>query len=196
MATTMDVLQSLLESVDSMTMSEGVMLEVKNALKQTYDKINLPNLPGMTQVNGDVMRAIQLDMSFKIHYKRNDTPNSRLFKVKKYEIMRGATANRMTIEVDGVEKIMDPGKFKKILITTMTLLLCSSVEITNEDITETVSYDDFMYQKKMEDMVQHELNYEDGDELEPFDYCPADYDYDQYYMGMYNMINSLIHLNF
>ena len=194
--TTMDVLQSLLESVDSMTMSEGVMLEVKNALKHTYDKINLPNLPGMTQVNGEVMRAVQLDMSFKIHYKRNDTPNSRFFKVKKYEIMRGATANRMTIEVDGVEKVLEPGKFKKILITTMTLLLCSSVEITNEDITETVSYDDFMYQKKKEDMVQHELNYEDGDELEPFDYCPSDYDFDQYYMGMYNMINSLIHLNF
>jgi hypothetical protein len=194
--TTMDVLQSLLESVDSMTMSEGVMLEVKNALKQTYDKINLPALPGMEQVNGEVIRTIQLDMSFKIHYKRNDTPNSRLFKVKKYEIMRGATPNRMTIQVDGVQKVMDPTKFKKLVITTMTLLLCSSVEITNEDITETVCYDDYMYQKKKEDMVEHELRYEEDDELEEFDYCPADYDFDQYYMGMYNMINSLIHLNF
>ena len=192
----MDVLQTLLESVDSMTMTEGVMLEVKNALKQTYDKINLPNLPGMPQVNEDVMRAIQLDISLKIHYKRNDTPNSRLVKVKKYEVMRGATPNRMTIEVDGVQKIMDPTKFKKLLITTMTLLLCSSVEITNEDITEIVQYDDYMYQKKMEDMVQHELNYEDGDELEEFDYCPSDYDFDQYYLGVSNMFQSLLGLNF
>ena len=196
MATTMDVLQQLLESVDSMTMSEGVMLEVKNALKKTYDNINLPALPGMAQVNGDVIRTIQLDMSLKIHYKRNDTPNSRLFKVKKYEIMRGATANRMTIEVDGVQKIMEPTKFKKLLITTMTLLLCSSVEITNEDITETVSYDDFMYQKKKEDMVEHELRTEDYEELEEFDFCPSDYDFDQFYMGMYNMFQSLLGLNF
>jgi hypothetical protein len=193
--TTMDVLQQLLESVDSMTMSEGVMLEVKNALKHTYDKINLPALPGMDQVNGDVIRTIQLDTKIKIHYKRNDSPNSREIKVKKYEIMRGATPNRMTIEVDGVQKILDHSKFKKILITTMTLLLCSSVEITNEDITELITYDDYMYQKKKEDMVEHELRTEDYEEIEEFDFCPSDYDFDQFYMGVYNMANTLIHLN-
>lgn len=194
--TTMDIMQSLLESVESMTMSEGVMLEVKNALKQTYDRINLPNLPGMAQVNGDIARVIQLDISFKIHYKRSDTPNSRLFKIKKYEVMRGAIPNRMTIEVDGVQKIMDPSKFKKLLITTMTLLLCSSVEITNEDITEVVSYDDYMHQKKLEDMTEHELRTEDYEEIEEFDFCSSDYDFNEYHMGMYNMINNLIHLNF
>lgn len=196
MATTMDVLQQLLESVDSMTLSEGVMLQVKNALKKTYDSINLPALPGMPDVNGDVVRAIQLDMKIKAFYKKDNVSGSKLFKIKKYEIMRGATPNRMTIEVDGVEKVMDPLKFKKLLITTMTLILCYAVEIHNEDVMEIIQYDDYMKQKKKEDMVEHELRYEEGDDIEEFDYCPCDYDFDQFYLGIHNIFNSLLGLNF
>ena len=196
MATTMDVLQQLLESVDSMTMSEGVMLEVKNALKKTYDTINLPALPGMAQVNGDVIRTIQLDMKIEIFYKDTSSPNSREIKIKKYEVMRGAIQNRMTIEVNGIEKVMEPSKFKKLLITTMTLVLCWAVEITNEGLTERIHYDDFMKQKKKEDVLEHELRTEDYEEIEEFDFCPSDYDFDQYYMGVYNIFNSLLGLNF
>jgi len=196
MATTMDVLQQLLESVDSMTMSEGVMLEVKNALKKTYDNINLPALPGMAQVNGDVIRTIQLDMKIEIFYKDTSSPNSREIKIKKYEVMRGAIQNRMTIEVNGIEKVMEPSKFKKLLITTMTLVLCWAVEITNEGLTERIHYDDFMKQKKKEDVLEHELRTEDYEEIEEFDFCPSDYDFDQYYMGVYNIFNSLLGLNF
>jgi hypothetical protein len=196
MATTMDVLQQLLESVDSMTMSEGVMLEVKNALKKTYDNINLPALPGMAQVNGDVIRTIQLDMKIEIFYKDTSSPNSREIKIKKYEVMRGAIQNRMTIEVNGIEKVMEPSKFKKLLITTMTLVLCWAVEITNEGLTERIHYDDFMKQKKKEDVLEHELRTEDYEEIEEFDFCASDYDFDQYYMGVYNIFNSLLGLNF
>jgi hypothetical protein len=194
--TTMDVLQTLLESVDSMTLSEGVMLEVKNALKHTYDKINLPSLPGMPSVNGDVVRTIQLDMKIKLFYKKDNVPDCKLFKIKKYEIMRASTPNRMTIEVNGVEKVMDPPKFKKLLITTMTLILCYAVEFNCEDVMEIIHYDDYMVQKKKEDTVEHKLRYDEGDEVEEFDYCPSDYDFDQFYMGVYNMFQSLLGLNF
>ena len=201
MATTTDIMQQLLESVDSMTMSEGVMLEVKNALKQTYDRLNMPALPGLPQVNGDVMRTIQLDIQVKIYYGSGDSPNSRLFNIKKYQIMRGEIPNKITFEIDGVEKIVDLSKFKKIFLTHLTFLTCSSVIISNEGFTEMVSYEQLMKSKYKEDVLQHELqlihdNLVQTDEEEEFDYCPGDYDLEQYHFSMYNMVNHLMQLNF
>ncbi len=201
MATTTDIMQQLLESVDTMTMSEGVMLEVKNALKQTYDRLNMPALPGLPQVNGDVMRTIQLDMQVKIYYGNGDSPNSRLFNIKKYQIMRGEIPNKITFEIDGVEKIVDLSKFKKIFLTHLTFLTCSAIEISNEGLTEIVSYEQLMKSKYKEDVLQHDIqlihdNLVQTDEEEEFDYCPGDYDLDQYHFAVYNMVNHLIQLNF
>lgn len=194
--TSQDAMHELLEHLDSLNVSEGVSLEIKNGLKKVFDGLvpkeiaDLPPLPAVP--TNQPVRTIDINIKLKIYAGSTDSPDARTIEIKKFLVYPGQIQDRFILSVNGVERNIEKRNLKPLIHTTMTLILCSCVEITANELTEILTMSKVLYLKNQEDKAQHILRYDEDETPEDFDFCPMDYDIDCYYQYIITVIQNIL----